>query len=563
MPRPVDAEAWGVQREYVDAWGARRRAPDSTVEAVLDAMGATPEGPPAPGRPVVDGPPPRCPLPPARTWGWAAQLYAARSAASWGIGDLMDLDRLARWAREKGAGFVLINPLHAAAPVLPQDPSPYYPSSRRFRNVLYLRIEEVPGAFDADIDDDAAMAKALNADRLIDRDEVLRLKLDVLGRIWDSFRGDAGFDAYVAEHGTTLDQWATFCVLAETHGDDWRVWPDAYRRPGTPEVVRVWMEHHDRVRFHQWLQWLLDAQLRRASSHVAVMHDLAVGFAPGGFDAWSWQSLLAPGISIGAPADEFNTQGQVWGLPAFDPWKLRAADYRPFVETIRASLRHAGALRIDHALGLARLYWVPDDAPPGDGVYVRYPFADLLDVIARESDAAGTYVVAEDLGTSEPEILDALAERRLLSYRLVWFEEKEAGDYPELAMAAVTTHDLPTIAGLWSGRDLEIQQELGLEPNVDGWRKIRTRLGEFAGVHPEADVADVIAGAHEALARAPSLLVSGTLDDAIGVVERPNVPGTMTEWPNWCLALPMPLEEIEAHPLADRVAAALQRGRAG
>jgi 4-alpha-glucanotransferase len=292
------------------------------------------------------------------------------------------------------------------------------------------------------------------------------------------------------------------------------------------------------------------------------MHDLAVGFAPGGADAWTWQDLLAPGVSIGAPPDEFNTQGQTWGLPPFDPWKLRTAAYSPFEETIRASLRHAGALRIDHALGLARLYWVPDGVDPADGVYVRYPFADLLDVIARESVAANAYVVAEDLGTSAPDILEALAERGLLSYRLVWFEEKEPAEYPELAMAAVTTHDLPTIAGLWSGRDLEEQLKIGLQPNVKGWEEIRARLAVFAGVDAHGDVADVIVGAHRGLAGAPSLLVSATLDDAIAVVERPNMPGTMTEWPNWCLALPIPLEELETHPLANRVAAALQRGRA-
>jgi len=528
---------------------------------VLEAMGAVPEGPPAEARRPAGAT--RSHAPPRRMWGWAAQLYAARSLSSWGVGDLMDLDRLARWAKERGAGFVLINPLHAAAPVLPQNPSPYYPSSRRFRNVLYLRVEDVPGAFDIDIEPIASLGRALNADRLIDRDEVLRLKLDALGQIWDGFRGDDAFDAYVAEQGTALEQWATFCVLAESHGGDWRTWPAPYRRPGTPEVVHVWMEHHDRIRFHQWLQWLLDVQLQRASAHVDVMHDLAVGFSPGGFDAWSWQALVAPGISIGAPPDEFNTQGQVWGLPAFDPWKLRAARYQPFVETIRANMRHAGALRIDHALGLARLFWVPDDAPPADGVYVRYPFADLLDVIADESQAAGAYVVAEDLGTTSPEILEALAARGLLSYRLVWFEDEAPSAYPEVAMAAVTTHDLPTIAGLWSGTDLAVQQELELQPNVDGWNEIRTRLAALAKVDPDAAVEDVIVGVHTALATARSTLVSGTLDDAIAVVERPNMPGTTTEWPNWCLALPLPLEELEEHPLANRVAAALQRERAG
>jgi 4-alpha-glucanotransferase len=264
-------------------------------------------------------------------------------------------------------------------------------------------------------------------------------------------------------------------------------------------------------------------------------------------------------MSIGAPPDEFNTQGQAWGLPPFDPWKLRAAGYGPFVETIRANVRHAGALRIDHALGLDRLYWVPDGAAPTDGVYVRYPFGDMLDVIARESSAAGAYVVAEDLGTSTPEILDALADRRLLSYRLVWFEPETLDTLPELAMAAVTTHDLPTIAGLWSGRDIEAQLELGLEPNVEGWKDIRSRLARVAGVRDDDPVEDVIAGVHRALANAPSLLVSATLDDALAVVERPNMPGTLTEWPNWSISLPVPLEELETHPLANRVAELLQR----
>jgi 4-alpha-glucanotransferase len=559
VARPVDAEAWGVQPAYVDAWGQRRRAPQATIDAVLEAMGATPDGPPPPPpRPDADTGTTHCPLPPERAWGWAAQLYAARSSASWGIGDLMDLDRLARWARQKGAGFVLVNPLHAATPVLPQNPSPYYPSSRRFRNILSLRVEEVPGAAALDIDGVARAGRALNERRSIDRDEVLRLKLDALDRVWAGFNGDADFDAYCKEQGAALEQWGVFCVLAEVHGGDWRAWPAAYRRPDGPEVARVAGED-ERVRFHQWLQWQLDLQLRAASSHVAVMHDLAVGFAPGGADAWAWQDMLAPGVSIGAPPDEFNTQGQVWGLPPFDPWKLRAARYRPFVETIHASLRHAGALRIDHALGLARLYWVPDGARPTDGVYVHYPFADLLDVIARESAKADAYVVAEDLGTSEPEILDALAARCLLSYRLVWFEEKQPNEFPELAMAAVTTHDLPTIAGLWSGRDLELQRELGLQPNSEGWEEIRAKLGQVAGVSPAAAVEDVIIGVHQALAGAPSLLVSATLDDALAVVERPNMPGTTTQWPNWCLALPVPLEDLERHPLANQVANVLHR----
>src|SRR5436305_5316777 len=243
----------------------------------------------------------------------------------------MDLDRLTRWSAEKGAAFVLINPLHAAAPALPQDPSPYYPSSRRFRNILYLRVEHVAVAagVDVDLEPVAHLGRALNGDRLIDRDEVLRLKFDALGRLWEAFRGDTRFDKYVEEQGESLQQWATFCVLAESHGGDWRTWPQGCRHPSNVDVARAALQQHDRVRFHQWLQWLLDLQFQQASSHVVVMHDLAVGFSPGGADAWAWQDLLAPGMSIGAPPDEFNTQGQAWGLPPFDPWKLRTADYQP------------------------------------------------------------------------------------------------------------------------------------------------------------------------------------------------------------------------------------------
>jgi 4-alpha-glucanotransferase len=456
---------------------------------------------------------------------------------------------------------VLVNPLHAATPVLPQHPSPYFPSSRRFRNILYLRIEDVAEARGPGLEAAARAGHALNEGRLIDRDAIFSLKMGALEEAWSRFEGDAVFNAYVAEQGVSLEQWAVFCVLAETYGGDWRLWPALFRHPDRAEVAATARERADRVRFHQWLQWLIDVQLEKASAHVDVMHDLAVGFAPGGADAWVWQDLLAPGVSIGAPPDEFNTQGQAWGLPPFDPWKLRAAHYRPFVETIRAGVRHAGALRIDHALGLARLYWVPDGADPKDGVYVRYPFADLLDVIARESSQAGAYVVAEDLGTSTPEILDALAARGLLSYRLLWFEQEPPTEFPELAMAAVTTHDLPTVAGLWSGRDLDVQRALGLEPNQEGWKEIRERLERLTGLPADAPVEEVITTVHQLLAAAPSLLVSATLDDALAVVERPNMPGTTDQWPNWRLALPVPLEELERHPLAKRLADVLKRTR--
>ena len=222
-------------------------------------------------------------------------------------------------------------------------------------------------------------------------------------------------------------------------------------------------DHRDRA-YHQWLQWLIDEQLGRASAEIRVMHDLPIGVDPGGADAWAWQDVLAQGCSVGAPPDLYNTQGQDWGLPPFIPHKLRACGYEPVVKTLRAVLRHAGALRIDHVMGLFRLFWIPHGMGPQHGTFVRYKAEELLAIVALESHRAGAFVVGEDLGTVEMGVREQLAERNVLSYRLLWFETTPPRDYPPLAMVAVTTHDLPTIAGLWSGEDLTAQEAIGLKP---------------------------------------------------------------------------------------------------
>ena len=376
-----------------------------------------------------------CPLPTkAPTWGWAVQLYAVRSADSWGMGDLGDLRRLGRWAaRDLGAGLVLVNPLHAAHPTLPQSTSPYFPSSRRFRNPLYLRVGDVDGAGALDnLGELAAAGRALNGDRLIDRDAVFRLKMRALEALWDRFPGDPAFDAWRQAQGDALGDYAAFCVLAEEHGADWRQWPDAARHPGGAAGAEVRRTQYGRWRFHQWLQWLVDRQLQNASAAIDVMHDLAVGVDPAGADGWLWQDHLALDMAVGAPPDEFSTQGQSWGLPPFDPWRLRTAGYEPFIQTIRATLGHAGGLRIDHVMGLFRLWWVPRDAAsPAEGAYVRYPAEDLLDIVALECHRAGAYAVGEDLGTVEDHVREELARRAVLSYRLVWFEDDPPAEYPE------------------------------------------------------------------------------------------------------------------------------------
>jgi 4-alpha-glucanotransferase len=495
-----------------------------------------------------------------RAWGWAVQLYALRSAGSWGMGDLADLRELAAWSHGQGAQLLLINPMGAALPFEQQDPSPYFPSSRRYRNPLYLRVEEAAGAAQAGpvLEAAAVAGRALNGERTIDRAAVFRAKMRALETLYERFGGAPSFDRYCRQQGAALEEFATFCVLAETHGSGWPGWPEAHRRPGTEAVRTFAADNVNRVRFHQWLQWLIDEQLRAAGREVRIMHDLPIGVDPAGADAWSFQDVLAPGVRVGAPPDEFAAQGQDWGLPPFVPHKLRAAAYDPFIQVIRASLRHAGGLRIDHVMGLFRLFWIPAGRSPKEGGYVRYAADELLAIVALESHRAGAIVCGEDLGTVEEGVRETLADHRVLSYRVLWFEPQPPPSYPRLALSAATTHDLPTIAGLWTGADLDEQKALGTTPNEDGTRRIRDQVGALTGLGPDADPQDVVVALHKLLGEAPSLFVTATLEDALLVRERPNIPGTAGQRANWSLALPATLEELRDHPLAAKVADVLR-----
>ncbi|MDQ3646056.1 MAG: 4-alpha-glucanotransferase [Actinomycetota bacterium] len=607
------AEAWGVQRGYSDHRGEWVEVPQATVDRVMEALGADSDAPPRPGAIVArigeepdlseygslelegggaatldrtlpadvpagyhwlvhrDGSrsslilsPGRCFLPvDLHVWGWAAQLYSVRSASSWGIGDLGDLGRLGRWSSGHGAEVMLINPLHAAMPTQPQQPSPYFPSSRCFRNPLYLRIEDVPGAAELeDIDELVAAGRALNDDRVIDRTRIYDLKLRALQEIWKRSRAPRGFDRYRTAHGDLLRDYTTFVALAEAFGSGPRGWHRDLAHPGAPAVARWRADNDDRVRFHGWVQWLIDDQLRTAARTTGIIHDLAIGVDPNGADAWVWQDVFASGATVGAPPDEFNTKGQGWGLPPFDPWKLRASGYEPFIQTIRACMRSGAGVRIDHVMGLFRLYWIPEGAGPADGAYVSYPHEDLLDIVALESHRAGAYVIGEDLGTVEPRVRDEMSARRMLSYRVMWFEDEPPASYPTLALAAATSHDLQTIAGMWTGTDLLMQQKLGLEPNVESNEAARLRVAGSLDLPENAPLPEVITEIHRLLGKAPSAVVVATLEDALAVEERPNVPGTLDERPNWSLALPATLEEIEPHPLVVAVAETLTSARA-
>jgi 4-alpha-glucanotransferase len=497
------------------------------------------------------------------TWGWAVQLYAVRSKKSWGIGDLADLQTLARWSSRLGAGTMLINPLHAPLPTPQQQPSPYYPSTRLYRNPLYLRVEDVPGAekLGRELEPLRAAGVALSERPRIERDPIFDLKMKALAKIFARFQGSPAFERYRAGEHPYLEQYATFCTLVEKHGPNWRKWPRDLRDPKGAAVARFRRSHQKRVRFHEWLQWQLDEQLRKAGRAIPLLGDLAVGVDAGGADAWLWQDVYSEKMGVGAPPDHFNTLGQDWGLLPFDPHALRGAGYEPFIRIVRSAMRHMGGMRLDHVMGLFRLFWIPAGKKPKDGVYVRYPALDLLGIVALESARAKAYVVGEDLGTVEPEVRAELAYRKLLSYRVLWFEKGKPETYPVNALATVTTHDLPTIAGLWSGRDLEIQKDLNLSPNVAGTNAMRRGLAKTAGVSLHAKADDVVLNTYRALAEARSLLLTPTLDDALSAEERPNMPGTVDEYPSWRVPLPKRLEEIVKDDRAVKIARVMGRQR--
>lgn len=494
--------------------------------------------------------PGRCHLPGApRRWGWATQLYALRSERSWGMGDLGDLARLAGWSSSLGAGMAMVNPLHASRPG--GEASPYYPSSRCANDPLYLDMSSVPG-IDAcpGLPRLRAEAARLNVAALIDRERIWELKREGLEWAWARFGVEADFEKFVRSAPASLTAYASFATLSETHQGPWPTWREGI--VASPE----------RVRFHLWLQWLLDRQLAHAGRSVDLVSDLAVGVDPQGADTWMWRDCFALGARVGAPPDVFNPEGQDWGLPPLNPWRLAAGGFEPFVQTLRAGLRRARGVRVDHVMGLFRLWWIPAGASPADGAYVRYPASDLLDILALESVRARAYVVGEDLGTVEDSVRAELARRGVLSYRLLWFEGSPPGPaWPAQSMAAVTTHDLPTVAGCWSGDDTDEQVALGLAPDLAEAVATRTRVGEWAGLGPDAPMSEVIVEVHRLLAGAPSALVVATLDDALGVRRRPNIPGTTASTrPNWCLPLPVTLEQIMHDPVVAQVAKVLSSG---
>ncbi|WP_416211508.1 4-alpha-glucanotransferase [Frankia sp. Cas3] len=570
----------------------------------------------------------------ARTWGWMIQLYALRSAASWGMGDYADLAAIAAWsgsADGRRADVLLVNPVHAVAPTVPVEPSPYYPASRRFASALYLRPEDLPeyaqvdAATRARIDQLAAAARAGGDPDLLDRDGVWRAKSAAFELLFTATvepaapaGDDRTGDDRAGEEG--LADFATWCALAERHGRDWRRWPAELHDPHGPAVAAARVELRTRIAFHRWLQRCCDAQLMAAQAAardsgmtVGIVHDLAVGVDPGGADAWACQDVFATGASIGAPPDGFSQQGQDWALPPWRPDRLAEAGYAPFRQMVAAVLRRGGGLRVDHILGLFRLWWIPAGNPASAGTYVRYDADAMLGLLALEATRAGALVVGEDLGTVQPSVAATLARAGVLGSTVAWFERDAHGDpvvprrWREPAMASVTTHDLPTVAGYLTGEHVRVRARRGLlrqsvEAELAAWQRERDALiallrregllavdlatldqaalpasGSGAaggsGGSGSSDTSEgpmsalglaatreVAFALHGLLARSPSRIVLAAPGDAVGDLRQPNLPGTVDSYPNWRFAVtdadgrPVTVERLRVDPQVQRLA---------
>jgi 4-alpha-glucanotransferase len=518
-----------------------------------------------------------------RAWGFMTQLYSVRSERSWGLGDLADLAELATWsARAHGADFVLVNPLHAAEIVPPMQPSPYLPVTRRFVNPVYLRVEDIhevaymASADRAILEWAAEAMRGLNLDPgELDRDAVWEAKRAALETVFAQPRTpgrQAALEAYCEREGQGLLDFATWCALSERYGLPMTRWPEHVRHPRSTSVAQVREELAERVSFYMWVQWCLDEQLATAQRQalgagmrLGIVHDLAVGVHPEGADVWALGDALARLVTVGAPPDAYNQQGQDWSQPPWRPDRLAELGYAPFRDMLRTVLRHAGGLRVDHIVGLFRLWWVPNGYGPREGTYVRYDHEALVGILALEAHRAGAVVVGEDLGTVEPWARDYLRERGILGTSILWFERDGGGrplrpeSYRELCLASVTTHDLPPTSGYLAGEHIELRERLGLltravaeETEVDEADRaaVMAMLSELGLLGADPTERDRVEALHRFLAWTPARLLGVALADATGDRRAMNQPGTNNEYPNWRLPLadgvgrPVLLEEV-------------------
>lgn len=533
-----------------------------------------------------------------RGWGVATQLYSMRSKRSWGLGDLADLRDLASWlGREHGSDFILVNPLHACAPTPPLEASPYLPVTRRYANPLYIRVEEVVEYPYLPISERVTVDKLimplhradLTAD-LLDRDatwQVKRTALEFVHAVPRSPGRQAEYADYLKSEGAGLDGFATWCALAEEQGPRWNEWPIELQDPASPQVAAHAKRLAERIEFYRWLQWILDLQMadaqrtaREAGMEIGIMHDIAVGVHPFGSDTWTSPDVIARHVSVGAPPDAFNQIGQDWSQPPPRPDKLAATAYESYRDMLRTLLRHSGGLRIDHVLGLFRLWWIPEGMPSSMGTYVNYDHHAMVDILVLEAHRTGALVVGEDMGTVEPWVREFLAERGILGTTVLWFEHEEGESGtprpPEQwranAMASVTVHDIPPTRGYLAGEHVKLRDELKLlgrpvdeemadhEASVQAWRELLTSKGMLrAG----AGTSEFVVALYRALTWSPSRLLLVSLPDLVGDQRTQNQPGTMFEYPNWRIPLcnsvgePVLLEDLPSYKFVNTVVSAV------
>jgi len=533
-----------------------------------------------------------------KMWGFAAQLYSLKSENSWGIGDFSDLNNLVMDTAERGGAVIGLNPLHPLFPGNTQHRSPYSPTSRSFLNTLYIDVTKVPDYKNCKKAVELVRSKAFrkrikktNNARLINYPEAASLKYEALELLYEHFLVqhqdketvfDTEFKQFCDEFGNELDVLATFDALYEyfrkkdINAFGWTSWPDQYQNPDSAEVKQFQQKHKARIGYFKFIQWVADKQLAEVAAHarkagmpIGLYLDLAVGTDGSGADVWANRSVYVSGGSVGAPPDALNLLGQDWGLTPMNPLALIEQGFQPLVKALRSCMRHAGALRIDHVLGYMRQYWVAPGKKADDGIYISFPFEDMLRIIALESRRANCVVIGEDLGTTPDGFGQIMAAAGLLSYRVLFFERWENGlfkrpeSYPEQAMVTVSTHDLPTFAGWWSGTDCKWRSRLNLYPaDGDAREDVKSRKQDkkclFAALEDMNLINSKSVSSSKAtkinnklaiavqqfLAMTPGRIQLIPLEDALRIKQQVNIPGTINEHPNWLQRLPFDLDEI-------------------
>ena len=602
------AESYGIQIHYTSEAGNAVEIPDEAKMALLKVLKVDPEASElGTFDTAVPEPKVTCALPSAiagkRLWGVTCQLYALRSARNLGIGDFEDLAQFAELLAPLGADFVGVNPLNALFLAAPERTSPYSPSTRRYLNPLYVAIDQISGGADAQERlrrEQPDLFRHVDAE-LVDYGAVSAVKIKLLRQLFETADLGNAFNAFCEQGGESLRSFALFEAISQHEtaaggGAGWNNWPGDMQRRDADAVKRFEAAHEEDVRFHLWLQFVADTQLAQANARaktagmlVGLYLDFAVGVAPDGAETWAEPDLAVRGVRVGSPPDVLNSEGQDWGLAPLSPNELAAREFKPLADAYTALMKSAGAVRIDHAMGLARLWWVPASGKPNQGGYVRYPFADMLTTVAEASQQTSAVVIGEDLGTVPEGFREATQKAGIFSYRVLYFEKGQNGafnspeTYPERALAGISTHDLATLAGWWQGKDISLRAETGRQSQDDTKAALAQRQSDRVALLqaladagllddryaaalstnglPEQLDDELFLAVHRFVAKADSILFAVQLDDLLKSERQANLPGTTTEYPNWRIRTACTLEELDDHPMFKKLAEKLREER--